>query len=399
MFLRKANNHFSKKVAAIALSAMTLFSATSLLPDKTAMKAEAASRFPDGIYYIQNVHSGLFMDVYNNQASDGTPVIQYSYNGNRNQKFKIQYHDYYGGYYTIQAMHGQYNNCMLDLNDLDSSKRNGTDLQIWLDCSSYVAEQRYTITPASGGGYEIGTWASGGKEVLEVTSSSMASGAVIQIWEHSTARNNDNWNLIPAKTNVALCATTPLSYEDRAVDRSSKAIFDRLGYSAIFYNDTPNNYLQMSKEEIKNKFENSAAVVIHGHGDPGCFYSDTSKGKHTITITAKEISLYKRNNSLQLVYFGSCFGAATKDRDGKSCYSCVDAAIEMGAKCSIGFKRAVEGSEDFLNSLLNTLELHKNWPLKDAIDWTLNLPENAKFVGNLDYRFAPGYENMRFDLR
>lgn len=44
---------------------------------------------PNGIYYIRNQRSGLYLDVYGKGTTNHTEVKQDYYNGGDNQRFKI----------------------------------------------------------------------------------------------------------------------------------------------------------------------------------------------------------------------------------------------------------------------------------------------------------------------
>ncbi|MDO5559965.1 MAG: DNRLRE domain-containing protein [Oscillospiraceae bacterium] len=146
----------------------------------------------DGYYYIRNVLSGKYIDVYNGNTGNRTSVIQYTYNGARNQQWKITYES--DGYYSLKPMHvNNGNGSSLDLRSSTEANTNGTDAQIF-SCGGYQ-EQKFKIqaAPGAGGGYEIGTKSSDGRKVLEVTDSSLNNNAVIQIWDSSSDRTNDNW--------------------------------------------------------------------------------------------------------------------------------------------------------------------------------------------------------------
>lgn len=55
-------------------------------------KAESgfASEIEDeGVYYIKNQHSKLYLDIANNSTSSGAGLLQYGYSGYPNQQFKV----------------------------------------------------------------------------------------------------------------------------------------------------------------------------------------------------------------------------------------------------------------------------------------------------------------------
>lgn len=153
-------------------------------------KAKSPRPISDGIYYIRNKHSGKYIDITNNGTTNGTSVIQHSYHGNKNQQFKVTYET--DGYYTIRPMHIANQTFALDMRSSALANTDGTDAQIWSYSSGYQ-EQKFLISSAIGGGYQIGTKSSSGSKVLEVTNSSMDNEAVVQIWSYSDSRDNDNW--------------------------------------------------------------------------------------------------------------------------------------------------------------------------------------------------------------
>ena len=52
-------------------------------------KSLYASENVEGIYYIKNKFSGLYLDIENGSAQDGANIRQWSYNGSDAQKFKF----------------------------------------------------------------------------------------------------------------------------------------------------------------------------------------------------------------------------------------------------------------------------------------------------------------------
>ncbi|WP_295093519.1 RICIN domain-containing protein [Ruminococcus sp.] len=143
----------------------------------------------DGVYRIRNKNSRKYIDVYNNERNQYTRLIQYTGHGGKNQLFKIVYEN--DGYYSIHPYHAL--DMAIDLHSQSESNTNGSDAFIYPN-GNYI-EQRFTIKNASGGGYEIGTKESNGNKVLEVTNSSCNDGEYIQIWDRSSTRSNDNWEL------------------------------------------------------------------------------------------------------------------------------------------------------------------------------------------------------------
>ena len=385
MFLHRTTTRILKKAAAVALTAVTAFSALALFPEEAMQKAEAVIKttktVPDGIYYFRNLHSGLYMDMYNNWNYDGNRVIQYPFHGAMNQRFKVVYRTNSLGesYYTIHPMNAPNLSKAFDLASKSASCTNGTDLQIYSHNSDGFAEQRFMIKQAVGGGYQIGTWASNGDKVLEVTDSSTAPHAQIQIWSFSTTRNNDNWDLEPAPTGFAYHVVTndisnsnlnkTRQISDRAID---------LGFTSRYGHIS-------NKTKIKDDAANSSVLVIHGHGEPGGVVTDVDNGyivpcqKNSGTMYPTDTKLstiinrtttnFPTNNAkhLQLVYFASCHSAASKPLYNNK--SMIQAAIDSGARCAIGFVNTVTGAEDYLRHMINYIYSNKYATVQQAMNY------------------------------
>lgn len=144
----------------------------------------------DGIYYIKNKHSGKYLQIKDGGTSNYSQVVQYSYHGDKYQQFKVTYES--DGYYSLRPMHISNQTKTLDLQSTSNSNTNGTDCQLYT-YSPIHQEQKFIINSAVGGGYQIGTKLSDGNKVLEVTNSSNAENAIVQIWAYSDTRTNDNW--------------------------------------------------------------------------------------------------------------------------------------------------------------------------------------------------------------
>lgn len=144
----------------------------------------------DGIYYIRNKHSNKYLNIDNNGTTNRTPVTQFGYHGDKNQRFNVTYGS--DGYYSIRPMNISDQTMAIDLQSSSLANADGTDAQIWTYSSNYN-EQKFLITSAVGGGYQIGTKSSNGEKVLEVENSSNADNAIVQIRQYSDTRTNDNW--------------------------------------------------------------------------------------------------------------------------------------------------------------------------------------------------------------
>lgn len=166
------------------------FSSTSSSNSYFYLVYKEGGEIDDGIYYIRNKRSNKYLNIDNNGTSNGTPVTQFEYHGDKNQQFKVTYES--DGYYSIRPMHINNQTKAIDMRNSSLANTDGTCAQIWTYSNSYN-EQKFLITPAVGGGYQIGTQSSNGSKVLEVANSSEDNNAIVQIWSYSDSRDNDNW--------------------------------------------------------------------------------------------------------------------------------------------------------------------------------------------------------------
>lgn len=366
MFLRKTTTRILKKVTAVALTAVTAFSALALFPEEAMQKAEAFAYtspkpIDTGYYYIKNVKSGKYMDVYGNQTGYRTKINQYPFHGAMNQRFYVEYHTdpTDGAYYTIRVLNTT-DNMVFDLVSKDASMTNGTYLQTWGDCHTFVAEQRFTIKYASGEtGYEIGTWASTGKKVLGVEGASLSNNALIRIWDRNGSNTSDNWYFERAPLGMSYnVLTTNISDNDITDGYNVKAYCGLLGYQSRFSNHP-------TKANLKTNISDSSLVVLHGHGGPGYVNID-GRG----SVNSGSISNYfptKTAEQMQLVYFASCHSADNVRDDGTYVKSLVDAVIDQGAKCAIGFENSVERAEEFALFLMQSIYENRYLTLENAL--------------------------------
>ena len=150
----------------------------------------------DGIYYIQNVYSGKYLDIDTNNSSNGTAnqtsVIQRAYHGGKSQQFKVTRES--DGYYSLRPRNISDESKAIDLHTPSLANINGTQAQIYTYSANY-SEQKFIISPATSGngGYRIGSKMSNGTKVLRVVGSSTADNANIEIYSNSNSSTDDNW--------------------------------------------------------------------------------------------------------------------------------------------------------------------------------------------------------------
>lgn len=132
----------------------------------------------DGVYYIKNVASGLYLDVENGSSNNGTNIRQWSFNGCNAQKFKLVYDG--RGYYSILTGASNYASC-IDVNS--GSANNGTNIEQW----KYTGKdmQKYVFHKTPKGQFAILTKCSDAKSCIEVYEFSPKAGANVDEWKYS----------------------------------------------------------------------------------------------------------------------------------------------------------------------------------------------------------------------
>ncbi|MBE5940809.1 MAG: glycoside hydrolase family 43 protein [Lachnospiraceae bacterium] len=131
----------------------------------------------DGIYYIKNVHSGLYLDVTNGSSADGTNIQQWAYNGYDSQKFKLVSDG--NGYYSILTGASGYASS-IDIYNGEST--DGANVEQWTYWGGDM--QKFEIVQVSSGKYAIKSKCSGSNSCLDVYNWSTESGGNIAQWTY-----------------------------------------------------------------------------------------------------------------------------------------------------------------------------------------------------------------------
>ncbi|WP_218571218.1 RICIN domain-containing protein [Paenibacillus oralis] len=144
----------------------------------------------EGYYYIKNKNSGLYLDVADGAAADGTNIRQWSYNGSDAQKFRIMHHSN-GDYYILTA-NSSYKSS-IDVNS--GSAADGTNIEQWAYWGG--AMQLFRIQQNEDGTVAFLTKASGYTSALDVADGSTSAGANVQQWNY-WGGDMQKWKLIKA---------------------------------------------------------------------------------------------------------------------------------------------------------------------------------------------------------
>lgn len=362
---------FIKKMISGLVAAVTCITATTFTSKNIFFaNAKNGRAVADGVYYIRNLNSGKYLDISWSGTANGTEVIQFGYNGGLNQQFRVNLED--DGYYTIKPMHCP--SSAIDLRSESGADTNGTDAQLYTYCKAN--EQKFTIDDAAGGGFKIGTKCSNGKKVLEVTNSSLDSRAIVQIWENSDTRTNDNWvfEKVNKRSMSYFLLTENIETPNKKKINKIVSSFNKFGFDAKRYNCPDLDTITLNSA--------SDILVLHGHGSTGYILADkrdsdgklsqdkicsekysSSDDEHDV-YSLSEIIPKTNWSKISFVYLATCFSANDSnpkiDSLAKSCYN-------LGAKCVIGFQNTVAGAEDFLMYMMQAAEKNPDLTVQQAI--------------------------------
>ncbi len=138
------------------------------------------------IYTIRNVNSGMYLDVSDGKAENGTNVQQWDSGNGANNKFRAVSAG--NGYFYLMSQLGDGNTYALDVSGKKAD--NGTNISIYTFNGG--DNQQFKFVKNSDGSYSIRTKVSNDASCIEVNAKSTEAGANIQEWEFNGG-NNQNW--------------------------------------------------------------------------------------------------------------------------------------------------------------------------------------------------------------
>ena len=145
--------------------------------------SETATDITEGkIYTFKNVNSGLYLDVENGTAANGTNVQQAASTGKQNQFKAVSAGD---GYYYLVSQLGDGNSYALDVNGKKTT--DGANIEIYT--FNKGENQKFKFVKNDDGTYSILTKITDGKSALDVNEQSKNSGANIQQYKFSGNAN------------------------------------------------------------------------------------------------------------------------------------------------------------------------------------------------------------------
>lgn len=144
----------------------------------------ASATLPNGIYRVINRASGLALDAKGGGTTNGTPIIQYTYNGGNNQRWRL-----------TSLGNGQYS--LVNVGSNRSIDVNGESYTPGATCILWDyhgrANQRFTLGSPSSGYYSL--FFQHDYQVLDVNGGSNANEAPILQWGYNGG-NNQQWQFL-----------------------------------------------------------------------------------------------------------------------------------------------------------------------------------------------------------
>ncbi len=169
------------------LSAAVLALTSTMVGSVDTLQATASTivtAVPDGTYMIRNVNSGLYLDVVNGVAADGTNVQQWGAEiGNVANVWRVTAEN--DGDYTISSMVAD-----------DYALTVGDSGSLCINTSTGGENQRFSFSAVEDGNFQILTKSSGYADAVEVINADLSYGADVQQWEIN-GFSCQEWELIP----------------------------------------------------------------------------------------------------------------------------------------------------------------------------------------------------------
>ncbi len=155
------------------------------------------------VYMIQNVNSGLYLEVDGGKAADGTNVQQWGANepASHNTWRVLSDGD---GYYTLYPQIGDKVSYLLDV--AGNAAANGTNLGIW--SATDADAQRFKFYEAADGVYYLLTKTSGDQSCVAVQEASTSAGANVVEWAVNLSDTSQQWKLTQVEDTGCVMDTT-----------------------------------------------------------------------------------------------------------------------------------------------------------------------------------------------
>lgn len=267
-------------------------------------------------YYLSNVATGKYMDVYNQEKANGVNILLYGFNGQTNQRFTVVHKG--NGTYRLRPKHAS--GYAMDVT--------GSNVDIWQE-GSYGTEDFTIMRNVSSqypGSYYIKY---GGMYVM----SNAAENSVV-VADTSTYDSKALWSF------------EKVSHGDAYIFSTRYTNFDTTGMTSevlscmenrMEYTGTSNINPAMSS--VMEALNTADILVVNGHGNPGILYFYNGSGALTGTLSAKNIDALPINKltSLRVFIASGCNTGKTSSVNG----NLVNSAFARGAHFTIGWNENI----------------------------------------------------------
>lgn len=257
----------------LAVFGISFFCSTAV-PASAAVQP-TASIVADGIYYIRNQRSGLYLDVYNNGTENNTQVQQSHYNGDENQRFKLK--RIISDVYEIVPLHA--NNMRLDV--YNGNTTNETPVNIYTSNSGDAQRFRIVSTGNGDNSFKILTAVSNYTKCITPHYASMDPVEIIQYtYGNDGNEDNDHWYFeditLNEKTLVHLAAGQTKTFEITIPDNKYYAV-ETMQFGS-FVLDT---YLTVSNLSTGNAYDDNSGEGAYS------FICFNNQGGRNLTISVR----------------------------------------------------------------------------------------------------------------
>lgn len=333
---------------------ISVFLTVSLLLCTLAFSSAAVSAETIGLragetYYLRNVATGKYMDVYNANVSNGTNILLYGFNGQNNQRFTVVHKG--NGIYRLRPKHA--NGYTMDVT--------GSNVDIWQE-GSYASED-FTIvrniTSQYPGSYYIKY---GSKYVMSSTDENN-----VLVADTSTYDSKALWSFEKVTHGDADIFSTRYTSSEGHFDNTGadlhllNCVENRMGY----YGTTNINPAESS---VIDAVSHSDIVICHSHGHDGGGAILLYNGAGTLTgfLSGNKISNFPANqlSSLRIFIALGCETGRTSPEYG----NLVNSAFLKGAHFALGFTDTIQvgKAEDWIRSFFDKIG-DKNATVLDAL--------------------------------
>lgn len=335
---KKVRRFVSLFLSVLVLATFPVLSAVTASAEVTGLRSGET-------YYLRNVATGKYMDIYNQEKANGTNILLYGFNGQTNQRFTVVHKG--NGIYRLRPKHaGGY---AMDVT--------GSNVDIWQE-GSYGTEDFTIMRNVSSqypGSYYIKY---GGKYVM-----SNAGENNVVVADTSTYDSKALWSFEKVTHGDAdIFSMRYPGYDSSGVDSHILSCVDnRMGY----YGTTNIN---PSESSVIDAVSHSDIVICHSHGIEGGGVILLFNGAGTITgfLSGNKISNFPVNqlSSLKIFIALGCETGKSSSEHG----NLVNSAFAKGAHFALGFTETIQlgKAKEWIRSFCDKIG-DKNTTVLDAL--------------------------------